>query len=698
MTRLMVFTGAWVIGILSTQASLFSPIWLLLTIPTALVLVLGWGDDLRVRKLAWFLTGLLLGTMRFWLAQPAIDPSHIAYYNGVGTVTVTGVVVSEPDPRPTYTNLRLAAEELVFANGNIVPVSGAILVKAPPYADVNYGDLIHVSGALIEPPVYGEFSYKGYLAQQGIYALLRNGQQITVSAEHQANLFFDYLLRFKAHTHQVLLRLLPEPQASLLSGILLGIESGIPEDLEADFSITGTSHIVAISGFNLTLIAGVFAALAQRFAGRKWQSPLALTGLWVYTLLVGASAAVLRSAVMASLLVIARHNDRRVHGPTSLAAATWFLSLLNPYVLWDVGFQLSFAATLGLILYTDPLTQYFERLLTRLLNAKLAKYLVTWLNDAFIVTLAAQVLTQPVILGHYQRLSLVTLLTNLLILPAQSFVMVFGGIALGVACLIQPAGQWLSWLAWVFLTYTIKMVSWTAEIPYASVAVGKLTLPVIWGYYSIVALITWWAGLRPSTRQQWLRQLFKLKGWQLAAGAAGIVISFAMLYARPDGKLHVVFFDVGNGDACFIQTPAGKQILIDGGAEGPPLLSQLGRWVPFWDHDLDLVVLTSPDKERVAGLVPVLERYQVDYVLQGGEVGDGAIYQRWLDLLAARPPGSVGQLSASNTWTLDTGVVLHVLWPEPANMAGPLVLKVAYGDKSILLAGDATTVVERELV
>ena len=165
----------------------------------------------------------------------------------------------------------------------------------------------------------------------------------------------------------------------------------------------------------------------------------------------------------------------------------------------------------------------------------------------------------------------------------------------------------------------------------------------------------------------------------------------------PDGRLHVHILDVGQGDAIFIQTPHGHQILIDGGPDAPQTLSRVGRRMPFWDRSLDMAALTSPDEERLAGLIPVLERYHVDFVSVGPEAGSGNLYETWERLLEERPSDTVGHLSSGMSWQLDQDVTLRTLWPDVGE-SGPLVLQIVYGETSILLPGDATTVVEEALV
>ena len=697
MTPLVIFVLAWAVGELLAQASNFPAVWFLLALPLALVLLVGWGDNKRARRTAVALIGLLLGAGRLLIAQPRIDATHVAFYNDTGQTTLEGVVAREPDRRTTLTNLHLRVDTLLLADGTAHPVHGRVLVKAPAYAQVDYGDRIRTTGSLETPPVFADFSYRDYLARQGIHSLLRRAD-VAVLDTHGGFFLWTWLYRFKAHALNVLLALLPEPEASLLAGILLGVETGIPDALNEAFVATGTSHIVAISGFNLSIIAGAFVQIARRILKGRGKTLFPLAGLWLYTLLVGASAAVLRAAVMASVMIIARREERRTHGPTSLATAVLFMLLLNPYTLWDVGFQLSLAATLGLILYTEPLSRAFARLIAHFTTSERAQRIVGWLNDALIVTLAAQLTTTGVIIGVFRRLSLVTLFTNLLILPVQAYVMLFGGVALLAALLLRPVGQLLAWLAWVPLAYTIAAVRWTATFPLASVELGHVTLPLVWGYYAALGFGTWWLGQSRVERKRHLATLKRAAQWQVAVGAAGVVIFSAYLATLPDGRLHVVFLDAGQGDAVFIQTPGGRQMLVDGGRNGPQTLAQLGRQMPFWDRRLDMVVLTSPDGDRLAGLIPVLERYTVDFVVTSPEAGAGDIYDRWSTLLLARPAGSTSVLWAGMAWQLDHGVTLRALWPEPGGDGGPLVLRLDYGSTAFTLTGDATARVEDALV
>ena len=699
MTALMLFTTAWVTGILISQGASVPFPWLMLTVPTALVLLIGWGDARWARRGAAMLIALLLGAGRLDLAQPQINENHIAFYNDRGEMTLEGVLDSELDIRSTKTLVRMKAIRLTFDNGESQSVHGHVLVTLPPFGDTHYGDRVVVEGLLETPPVFDTFSYKDYLEHQGIYAVFR-AHNCTILASHQGGVVRDIILRFKGHAHNVILNLYPEPQAALLSGILLGIESGIPNSLDDDFNATGTGHIVAISGFNLSIVAGGFASLARRIFKKRGKTFAALTGLWLYVFLVGASAAVLRAGVMATLGVIAVHEQRKVHGPTALAAAVLVLTLLNPYAIWDVGFQLSFAATLGMVLYTLPLENRLQSLLEGWLKPEHATSIVRLSSESLLVTIAAQLVTVGVTVSTFQRLSLVSLLTNLLILPVQLYIMLFGGVSLLVGLVFQPLAQLLAWISWVFLAYTTTVVNLLAQLPQASIPLGRVTMPVIWTYFTMLAFVTWWLRSTRDERQRIVTWVKALNPTVVITLLAVVVLAVIASVTVPDGKLHVTFLDVGAGEAVLIQTPHGKQVLVDGGVDGALTLAQVGRRLPFWDRSLDMIVLTSPDKARLTGLVAVLKRYQVDTVVTGVETSSGEVYAEWERLLSERTEEESTLTivtKVGDQWALEDDVILDVLWP-PATEQGPLVLQLTYANTRVLLPGDATTVVEEALV
>ncbi len=707
---LVYLAASWLAGIVLARA--FSPPWQLLLLLGlgGLVGLIGWLGSRRSRLLCACLVALALGAGRLLLSLPRFDAHTLATYNDVGRVELEGVVVAEPDEREGYANLRLRAERLILPDGQELEVTGLALVKVDRYPAFAYGDRLRVVGLLETPPEWEEFSYRDYLARQGVYSLVRQARATRIGGGEGSPLYAG-LLALKHRAQAVIAAVLHEPAASLLTGILLGIESTIPADLMEDFSATGTAHIIAISGFNITIISGIFASLSRRLAGQKRSTWIAIGGVVLYTLFVGASAAVVRAAIMGSLYLWGKRLGRATFAPASLAGAAVLMTALNPFVLWDVGFQLSFAATVGLILYTERLERGAVRLLSRVTSRRQARRAVGWISEALLVTLAAQLTTTPIILYYFHRLSLITLLTNLLILPVQPAVMIWGGLATVVGLAWLPAGRLLGWVAWLPLTYTIETVRLTARAPYAWVDLGRMEGWMVWAFYGLLGTVTWWL-YRPADRRAALGDRVR-SVWSsftsrasdrtvLAASALLLILTAAAWRALPDGRLHVAFLDVGEGDAVFIRTPSGRQVLIDGGPSPSRLLAHLGRRLPFWDHRLDLVILSHPDDDVMAGLIPVLERYRVDGVVERDLGCRTRLCTRWREVVE-RSGAPVWRGETGLRFWLDEGLLLTILHPGPDETDAStndrsLVLRLDYGGICFLLPGDISAAVEGRLV
>jgi competence protein ComEC len=686
------------------------PALALLAIP-ALAALLLWRRERGPRLIAACALALLAGAARLLWATPHFGPEDLAYYNDAGQVELVGVVADEPDVRDTYQNLRLRVESLApvspggEASDEERPVEGLALVRAPRYPVRNYGERLAVTGDLETPPVFEDFSYRDYLARQDVYSLVRRPQVELIEAG-QGSLFWTALYAFKAHAQATIAQILPEPYAALLTGILLGVETGIPRDLYERFNATGTSHIIVISGFNIAIVAGLLMLVGTRAVGRRRAAWIAIGGVALYTVLVGADAAVMRAAIMGGLYVFASYLGRQAEVRTSLVFSAVLMTAVNPYTLWDVGFQLSFAATAGLIWLTPPLERVVERCISALIGAQHVRSAMGLLSEALLVTLAAQIATGPLIVYHFGRLSVISLLTNLLILPVQPLVMLAGGLATLGGLIWLPAGQLLGWLAWLPLVWTVRVVNWTATIPFASVTLGHFSpwsLAIVYG--GLVGLV--WLTTRslagdeaqPSPRTS--GRLGRSTQMMLAGGVLAALLIWLGVASLPDGRLHVAFLDVGQGDAIIVTTPGGRQILVDGGPSSTTLLWEMGRHMPFWDRSLDVVVNTHPEADHLTGLPEVLKRYRVSQVILPDVANDTSLYAAW-QAAVTEEEATVIPAQAGMSLSLGEGVWLEVLHPGRVPASDGLndhsvVLRITLGQICFLLPGDIESEVERGL-
>ncbi|MEP7293386.1 MAG: ComEC/Rec2 family competence protein, partial [Chloroflexota bacterium] len=335
--RLVWLALGWCAGILlAANAGLHLPLFWLMTAVVALVLA--W----RVRRIETAAFALLaLGGLR--MASLPIT-SGIASFNDLGGMTVTGIVAGEPDRRDDRVQLRLAAETVTRA-GSTTPTDGLVLVEAPPLTDARYGDRIAATGLLYTPGESDRFSYADYLARSGVYSLMRESSVAVLQPAITSDPLSS-LIDLKARAADAIRQYLPEPQAGLLVGILLGNDRGIAPEVSDAFAATGAAHVIAISGFNMAVLSAVVIGALRRLKLRPAPAALiSIAVIGIYTLFVGANPAVVRAALMSGLLVVGTALRRDTYLPASLAFAALLLSALNPLVLWDVSFQLSFFAT-----------------------------------------------------------------------------------------------------------------------------------------------------------------------------------------------------------------------------------------------------------------------------------------------------------------------------------------------------------------
>ncbi|MBN1666406.1 MAG: ComEC/Rec2 family competence protein, partial [Anaerolineales bacterium] len=626
---------------------------------------------------------VLLAVLAFgaaWYAgsQPAITPQHIAWYNDQEiSFVIEGTLESPADKREGYTNLRVEVEQ-IHAEDELLftPVSGLLLVKAPG-GEWRYGDRVRIQGYPKTPFESETFSYREYLERQGIYSMLicpewAQNECVVLLRRGQANPLLAMIYALREHALETVHRLMPDPEAALLAGILLGIESGIPDDLQRAFQDTGTAHIIAISGFNFTLIAGLFVTLFSRWLGRWRGSLAALVSIAVYAALVGAGAGVIRAAIMSGVSLGAKQFGRRQHGLTSLSFTAAAMALFEPAVLWDVSFQLSFTATLGLILYAEPLGQAFIHFLVddlHLASAGFAKKLSGPVGEYFLFTLAAQVTTLPVTMYHFQRLSASSLIANPLILPAQPPVMALGGLAVLLGSIYLPLGQAVAYFCWPFLAYTTRMVEWLASLRLGNLVLGQSSLFSVMLFYTLLLgwtfggerLKTWLASRRDTPEASQTQMTLAKVIWPFLAGLAALtLVVWQAVFSRPDGRLHLSVLEVGSGDAILIKTPDGRNLLVDGGPSPTRLSDALGRRLSIFNRKLDYLIVVAASEEQIGALPDTLARFPPEQVLWSGPPS-GTPSARKLQQWLAQESIPITTAQSGQALDLGRGARLHVL-------------------------------------
>ena len=718
---LIYLSCAWVVGVL--LGSIFSPHYaFLLTglIPLSLLFL-----GRRYRKLiiivSLCLTIFFGGALSFQLNLPAADENHLPFYNDRGTVHIKGIVRDDPEVRDKTTHLRLSAIELK-ADKDWQPVSGTVLIFVPRYPEYEYGDLLSVTGELETPLAFDDFDYAGYLARQGIYATMRYpGIEILERGRGAKPLAWVYSVRNRLSL--TMGTLLPEPQASLAQGIILGIRGNIPESVRNDFSRTGTAHILAISGLHLSIVAGIILSLGIWLFGRRYNLYvwLAMTAIWLYAILTGLHPPVIRGAIMASLFLTAILLGRQRSALPSLALAAVIMVGINPGILWSASFQLSFLAMAGLIFLAPRFMALGRKVVNCILGedgaAVVAANVVV---DSFGITLGAIIAVWPLIAYYFGIVSLLSLPATFLILPALPGIIITGALAGGLGLIALSAAQIVAWLAWLLLSYMLLVVNLFSAIPFSYAEVGTVGSNLVWAYYLGLALVVFTVRHRRqvcdltvksyNTAKPGLDKMTDIivglhRKWVIPPLlVAAILVSFVAV-TMPDDKLHVSFLNIGQGDAILVQTPGHQDILIDGGPSPQAIGVELSRKMPFWDRTIDLVVLTHAHADHLTGLVEVLERYRVKQVLSPDFDYDSPLYEEWRNLINRKNIIHTVAV-ASQQINIGDGVKIKVLNPPSPLQSGTrsdidnngVVLSLSMEDINFLLTADIMWEQEFDLI
>lgn len=682
----------WLVGIVAVALrSSLGGLWPALVI-AGFLLALMMRRDSNLRQIGLVFIAAGLGMWRYNLAQPQFTPDDLATYNDQGNAAMMGIVVDAPDVRDTKINLRVDVQSIQVSNKPQQAVHGLALVSAQRFGSYAYGDKIRIQGAPVTPPTFDSFSYRDYLGRSGVYTFIPYSR-ITVLDHGQGSPLLAALFDVRDRSHQMITKLLPSPQSALLTAVLLGDPRDLPPDVTDAFNVTGTSHIIAISGLKLAIITGLLSALIGRKMDKRLAAVLLIAGIGGYTIFVGASASVVRAAIMAVLAIVAQRFGRQSYGLTALAAAVFIMTAINPDILFDIGLLMSAGATLGLILYMPSLTAFTERVIGRLFTAETAQRLIEIITDAFLITIAVQLTTLPIIFVAFGNFSLVSFLANALVFPVQAPMMILGMLAIVAGAIWFPAGQLIAWTAGLPLSYTLGIIRAIAN------ASGPSTFPppdpaLVIMYYVVLFGMTIMLSQPPETR----RRIVQLASTP-AVGVAGLAVAailWAIVISRPDGKLHVWFLAVGSGNAVLIQSPGGAHLLIDGGSNPTQLQSAIGDRLPFYKRTLDVLFVTQPRPGTISALPPLFGHYSVQSAVTNGQSAADSQYQA---LTSAMQQSQTRVVTAVAGYTVKTGdgVTLDVLNPaqiptDPNVKPGdaPLLLRLTYGDASFLLTTDLT--------
>ena len=614
-----------------------------------------------------------LGAAWAALGQARLDSSVIAR---LGQARVTAVGTLREDPATgafgwhgvvdlsTVRWFTGAADvhETVWVNGDGSP-PGAVR-----------GDLVRLEGVLAranDPSFDAVLRHRGIVAELNLDTFERLGPAPnTVVRATQA---------FRKFAAASIVGLFPQPEAGLLLGLALGDASHLDPGIARDFQATGLGHLLVVSGENVAMVLAPIMALAVALRLTRWpRFALALATVGGFVLLTGAEPSVMRAGVMATLGLFGVLMGKPRSTAALLSGAVLVLLMLDPWLVWSIGFQLSVAATAGMVALGTPLAERLGRAMPRPIAL------------AFGASLAAQLGVTPVLLFHFHEVPLITLPANLAAFPAVSPALLFGLAAALLGLAWNPAGRVVAGLALIPLRWLDGVANRLAKAPVAHLTSGGGPGVLIAGAVVFVC-VAWWVRSRwrpPRAAVVAVIAMFPLVVWSTA------------ITSGPPSGLSVRFFDVGQGDATLVSTPAGAHILVDGGPDPELVATDLAAQGV---KRLDVVIATHPHADHIIGLPVVLARFPVGLMLEPG-CPDTSSIQADLDTAISDEHIPVRYPRIGDTFTV-ADVRLDVLSPDrcwvstnsdPNNDS--LVVLLTYQQDTVLLGGEPEQPAQQQLL
>ncbi len=618
------------------------------------------------------------------------------------SVTLFGTIDSEPIRRYRRVSCVVRTDS-IFHVRSIEQDSRRVLVmfrldQGETFPEeMEYGKKIKLQGSFEPFPFQrnpGEFDYGKYLALNDIQGVIsvKGLCKVQVNEHKEENSLKAWIYSVQRSLYHIIDSLHSPQHAGFLKGIIFGYCADIPPDVKQSFLDTGTIHILAVSGSNVAFVAFIFFSLFGLFRlSRRAIGGAAIAGLIVYMLLTGSSPSVVRATIMAIVILCGTMFEHKADIYNSISVAAMILLLWNTNTLFDVGFQLSFSAVISIVYFYPRLELLIKKIPKRFEGMKA----VDMILKLFAVSLAAQLGTIPFTAYYFNRVSFISLIANIPVVPISglntfigSAELIFYFLSPWIAKLYAAANDFLVW-------FLLGFVKQAASVPFAYLEFFHSNVIVVTGYYAVVLAL-------------FNMTLPRICVWTIILFLAiGDYALFGNLWSQMHTRLTVTVIDVGQGDAILMEFPGGKHLLIDSGPLSQrfnsgekivvPLLKRMGI------SKIDYFVITHPHNDHIGGAQSVIKSLRVDSLFMGSLDSTNWEVRNLLDCAQTRNVG-LKEICAGNQISIDPNVRIYALHPTQSMSAeknlnnSSVVLKIMYGNASILTMGDAGVEVEHKLI
>ncbi|MDF2987350.1 MAG: internalization-related competence protein ComEC/Rec2 [Eubacterium sp.] len=711
---LCLFCAAFIAGIMAIDS--FGISLFLYFLAAALILILIVFNKIPKFRILVLITILFFtaGGFSFYYCDRAYTQNLCELYGK--PITLQGYVDSEPEKDGDKIKFVFRTDRYFtdadklnnLKQGKLTPNKGKInaglmvyintqRISSSKYNSIGYRTRLSFATAIEEPKPAtnpGGFDYRRYLASIGISgtAYMSYSSEIDILGVQRGGWINKLGYKIKNTVLHIVEFCLDKNQAGLLAGMIIGYKDGLDENAFQAFSRAGLTHIMVASGMNVAFIILPLTFIFNKLRiGKRSANIMTILVLILFVFVTGFSASVVRAVIMGIIILTGQIIMRETDIYTSISAAALILLIINPFTLFDIGFQLSFGATLSLVMFYPKIKGTVTK-----------KYVPEIISDTLAATLAAQIGVIPVTLYYFNSLSIISVLSNLLVVPLVQIITIIGFIMVFAGLLNIHMAVLIGYINNSFLSFILFVTETSAKIPFAAVKLPTPSIGLILIYYTVI--------------------LYLFKGRQILNNFktfkyvkyASVVILFLFilisnLFPKP---LEITFLDVGQGDGAFIRTPLGTKVIIDGGGReaGSNSTFDIGEavMVPYildqGTKSVDIVVASHGHADHTEGLEAILKELQVGTVILPDTDGNG--FEK-IEAICSSRNIRIIECKKGDLIRIDRETQFKVLNPlkfsidslsQQSLNNSSLVLKLLYKNISVLFTGDSELPVEERLL
>ncbi len=644
----------------------------------------------RVFRMVAFTAFIAMGWLRTTLPMKWVVSDDVRLLSETEhEVCLQGIIRSPVQHKGTKQTFTLACDSVWVDEKGYSCCGRTRVVVIDSCEGLRQGDLVFVKGNIRRPAMArnpGEFDFRAYLAAQNIYTqmTITNPYNLSLLARDADDVFTRRLIRpVRDHIEALICVVLQGEVRAVMRGLLLGLRDEIDDELRSDFAVAGVVHVLAVSGLHVGFILMSIIFLLQLFrVPKNWQLPFLLLALLFYCHLTGSAPPVMRASIMAAVVLAATFLQRRPNPINTIALAAFIILMLQPLDLFTTGFQLSFAAVAGIVLFYSKMEDYLSPLFQQWREE--GRSIRRSIVQLLLVSLSAQIVTAPLTVYYFNRLPLYALAANLLIVPLVSLIVFIGMVASVFAAIHAPIGIIYMNCDWLLLRMLLRLVEGFASLPWASISLAAPSSLQIVLFYLGVFTVAYWR--QPKIAK---RLLFVL------LGASTIAVWYHAFTVKT--VFRVTFFDVGQGDAALCEFPTGKTVLIDAGDANEYIDYGKRVILPYLQRKgirrLDALILSHGHKDHIGGAPAVLQTMPVSRIIRSACMTQPNFYRavdsiaiaHKIPMTSVAAGDTVAGLGVGECYILAPRRIAMEQWDE--NLCS-MVISLHFGRCSFLFTGD----------